>query len=99
MTILALVNAKKEGQIESKIMRERQLEEVREARRKEAEKRKDGKREALEGKMKEVKRKRKGGLENKNEDLADSNTRDAARGTRGAPSEKKQKSKKRVSFA
>jgi 60S ribosomal subunit assembly/export protein LOC1 len=58
MTILALVNAQKEGQIESKIMRERQLEEVREARRKEAEKRKEGKREILEGKMAEVKRKK-----------------------------------------
>ncbi|KAK5061451.1 hypothetical protein LTR84_007994 [Exophiala bonariae] len=58
MTILALVNAQKEGQIESRIMRERQLEEVREARRKEAEKRKEGKREILEGKMAEVKRKK-----------------------------------------
>ena len=37
MTILAIVNASKEGQIESKIMKSRQMEEIREARRKEAE--------------------------------------------------------------
>ncbi|KAI4145598.1 MAG: hypothetical protein L6R39_003762 [Caloplaca ligustica] len=37
MTILAIVNANKEGQIESKMMKSRQLEEIREARRKEAE--------------------------------------------------------------
>lgn len=36
-TILAIVNANKEGQIESKMMKSRQLEEIREARRKEAE--------------------------------------------------------------
>jgi 60S ribosomal subunit assembly/export protein LOC1 len=102
MTILALVNAQKEGQIESKIMRERQLEEVREARRKEAEKRKDGKREALEGKMKEVKRKKKGGLDsnnNKDEDFADGNARGGGKAARASPNEKKHKSKKRVSFA
>ena len=37
MTILAMVNAEKEGQIESKVMKARQLEEIREAKRKEAE--------------------------------------------------------------
>ena len=37
MTILAIVNAEKEGQIESKMMKSRQLEEIREARLKEAE--------------------------------------------------------------
>lgn len=37
MTILAIVNANQEGQIESKMMKSRQLEEIREARRKEAE--------------------------------------------------------------
>lgn len=36
MTILAIVNASQEGQIESKMMKSRQLEEIREARRKEA---------------------------------------------------------------
>lgn len=37
MTILAIVNANKEGQIESKMMKSRQMEEIRDARRKEAE--------------------------------------------------------------
>ena len=37
MTILSIVNASKEGQIESKLMKSRHMEEVREARRKEAE--------------------------------------------------------------
>ena len=37
MAIMSVVNAQKEGHIESKIMRARQLEEVREAKRKEAE--------------------------------------------------------------
>ena len=38
MTILAMVNAEKEGQIESKVAKERQMEEIRAARMKEAEK-------------------------------------------------------------
>lgn len=37
MTILAIVNASKEGQIESKMMKSREMEEIREARRNEAE--------------------------------------------------------------
>ena len=37
MTILAMVNADQEGQIESKMMKARQMEEIREARKKEAE--------------------------------------------------------------
>lgn len=41
MTILAIVNANKEGQIESKMMKSRQMEEIREARRKEAEARQE----------------------------------------------------------
>lgn len=44
MTILAMVNADKEGQIESKMMKARQMEEIREARRKEAEARQEEKR-------------------------------------------------------
>lgn len=41
MTILAIVNASKEGQIESKMMKSRQMEEIRDARRKEAEARQE----------------------------------------------------------
>ncbi|EON61648.1 hypothetical protein W97_00864 [Coniosporium apollinis CBS 100218] len=48
MTILAMVNADKEGQIESKMMKARQMEEIREARRKEAEARQYDKRSKLE---------------------------------------------------
>lgn len=47
MTILALVNADKEGQIESKMMKSRQMEEIREARRVEAEKREERKKGEL----------------------------------------------------
>jgi 60S ribosomal subunit assembly/export protein LOC1 len=58
MTILAMVNAEKEGQIESKIMRARQMEEIREARRKEAEVRHEKKNEKLEETMKSFKKKK-----------------------------------------
>jgi len=48
MTILAIVNAEKEGQIESKMIKARQMEEIREARRKEAEARQEQKKSKLE---------------------------------------------------
>ncbi|KAI9847839.1 MAG: 60S ribosomal subunit assembly/export protein [Sclerophora amabilis] len=48
MTILAMVNADKEGQIEGKMMKARQMEEIREARRQEAEVRQEQKRSKLE---------------------------------------------------
>lgn len=47
MTILAIVNANKEGQIESKMMKSRQLEEIREARKKEAEARQEKRKSKL----------------------------------------------------
>lgn len=53
--ILAMVMAEKEGNIESKMMRARQLEEVREARRHEAEKRAESKKEGLEERKREIK--------------------------------------------
>ncbi len=49
MTILAMVNADKEGQIESKMMKARQMEEIREARKKEAEARQEEKKSKLVG--------------------------------------------------
>jgi 60S ribosomal subunit assembly/export protein LOC1 len=58
MTILAMVNAEKEGQIESKIMKARQMEEIREARRKEAEARHERKNEKLEETKKSFKKKK-----------------------------------------
>ncbi|KAL0260402.1 60S ribosomal subunit assembly/export protein [Diplodia seriata] len=59
MTILAMVNAEKEGQIESKMMKARQMEEIREARKKEAEVRSDKKREKLEETKDSLRKKRK----------------------------------------
>lgn len=47
MTIMAMVNADKEGQIESKMMKARQLEEIREARQKEIEARQAQKKSKL----------------------------------------------------
>ena len=47
MTILAIVNADKEGQLESKMMKSRQMEDIREARRKEAEARQEQRRSKL----------------------------------------------------
>lgn len=53
--IMALVIAEKEGNIESKMMRARQMEEVREARRLEMEKRAEGKRAGLEQRKQDIK--------------------------------------------
>jgi hypothetical protein len=47
MTILAIVNAEKEGQIESKMIKARQMEEIREAKKKETEARADKKKSKL----------------------------------------------------
>ena len=47
MTILAIVNADKEGQLESKMMKSRQMEDIREARRKEAEARQEQRKSKL----------------------------------------------------
>lgn len=47
MTIMAMVNADKEGQIESKMMKARQLEEIREAKHKEMEARQAEKKSKL----------------------------------------------------
>ncbi|KAF2746730.1 hypothetical protein M011DRAFT_494880 [Sporormia fimetaria CBS 119925] len=55
MTIMSLVNAEKEGHIESKIQKARQWEEVREAKRKEAEKRSEEKKAKFEDRKQELK--------------------------------------------
>lgn len=59
MAIMSMVNANREGQVESKIMRARQLEEVREAKRKEAEKRSDQKKAKFEETKEGLKKKKK----------------------------------------
>lgn len=61
MTILALVNADKEGQIESKMMKARQMEEIREARRKEAEQREQTRKNKLEETKNDIKKGNKKG--------------------------------------
>lgn len=55
MTILAIVSAEKEGQIESKVAKERQMEEIREARRKEAEKKEEKRKSKLEKVKQDIK--------------------------------------------
>jgi 60S ribosomal subunit assembly/export protein LOC1 len=89
-TILAMVTAEKEGQIESKLIKARQLEEVREARRKEMEKRKEGKAEKLEG----VKRELKKGKKRKSSGEGGEGGGKVENGEEQA----KRKSKKKVSF-
>jgi len=59
MTIFAIVNAEKEGLIESKMMKARQLEEIREAKKKEAESRQQQKKSKLEDIKEELRRKKK----------------------------------------
>jgi len=92
MTILAIVNADKEGQIESKMMKARQMEEIREARKAEAEKRQEIRKAKLDETKDGMRKKRKrpaGGDEEK-----DSTKKEAAAGTK--PLKLKKKS---VSFA
>jgi 60S ribosomal subunit assembly/export protein LOC1 len=59
MTILAMVNADKEGQIESKMMKARQMEEIREARRVEGEKKADERKKRLEETKEGLRKKRR----------------------------------------
>jgi 60S ribosomal subunit assembly/export protein LOC1 len=63
MAIMSVVNAEKEGHLESKIAKSRQLEEIREAKRKEAESRRDEKDEKFEQRKQDLKKKRKKGSE------------------------------------
>lgn len=58
-TILAIVNAEKDGQIESKMMKARQMEEIREARKAEQEKRMEMKRAKFEEAKDTIRKKRK----------------------------------------
>ncbi|EAW08660.1 66S preribosome component LOC1 [Aspergillus clavatus NRRL 1] len=91
MTILAMVNAEQEGHIESKLQKARQMEEIREARRKEAEARLAQKKSKLDDAKESIrqKKKRKGG-----------SSEDSAADTSAAASGAKSKGKRKsVSFA
>ncbi|KAK8065329.1 hypothetical protein PG997_012076 [Apiospora hydei] len=69
-TILAMVQADKEGEIESKMIKARQMEEIREARRVEAEKKEGERKAALDETKESLRKKRKrGGKPTADEDL------------------------------
>lgn len=91
-TILAIVQADKEGQIESKMIKARQMEEIREARRIEAEK-KDAERKAKFDETKEGMRKKRKRSANKDDDGKVNVNDIAVTGSRAA------KPKKKVAFA
>ncbi|PSS10586.1 hypothetical protein M430DRAFT_69059 [Amorphotheca resinae ATCC 22711] len=93
MTILAMVNADKEGQIESKMMKARQMEEIREARKAEAEKRQEMRKSKLDETKEGIRKKRKRHSSSGDEDK-ENTKQEAAAGTK--PLKPKKKS---VSFA
>jgi 60S ribosomal subunit assembly/export protein LOC1 len=85
-TILSMVQAEKNGQIESKMIKARQMEEIREARKVEAEKKENERKERIEDTKDALRKKRKRKSAGDEEDFKNE----------GA---KAGKSKKRVSFA
>ncbi|KIL84342.1 60s ribosomal subunit assembly export protein loc-1 [Fusarium avenaceum] len=91
-TIMALVQAEKDGQIESKMIKQRQMEEIREARKIEAEKKDQERKTKLEDTKNSLRKTRKRkSFGDEEENIKDFTTG----GTKGA----KGKGKKRVSFA
>jgi len=95
MTILAMVNAEKDGQIESKVAKERQLHEVREARRKEAEK----KEEKRQGKLDKVKQDIKDGGKRGRKGDVEKDKENAAPKSKGRDAKDGKTKRKSVSFA
>ncbi|KAI0540133.1 hypothetical protein GGR58DRAFT_187350 [Xylaria digitata] len=90
-TILAMVQAEKEGQIESKMIKARQMEEIREARRVEAEKKEADKKAKFDETKESLRRKRKRNKASGDDDKDDISEAVSA-GTNA-------KTKKRVAFA
>ncbi|EPE02953.1 60s ribosomal subunit assembly export protein loc1 [Ophiostoma piceae UAMH 11346] len=91
-TILAMVQAEKDGQIESKIMKARQMEEIRQARAAEAEKKDEERKSKMEDKKASLRKKRK--RTDKPGPDTDNVNGFSAEGTKAAKPKKK-----RVSFA
>jgi len=89
MTILAMVNADKEGQIESKMMKARQMEEIREARKAEAEKRMAMRKEKLDEAKDSIRKKRKRAAGAGRGEEGGSISKEAAVGTRPLKAKKK----------
>jgi 60S ribosomal subunit assembly/export protein LOC1 len=94
-TILAIVQAEKEGHIESKILKARQMEEIREARRIEAEKKEEEKKAKLEDVKDSLRKKRK---RKDNTELGREESIKALTST-GSKAAKPKLNKKKVSFA
>ncbi|PTB68034.1 hypothetical protein BBK36DRAFT_1115209 [Trichoderma citrinoviride] len=90
-TILSLVQAEKEGHIESKMIKARQMEEIREARRIEAEKKSAEKKAKLEDTKESLRKKRKRRNDSDGGDNLKSISQTGSKATKA--------SKKRVSFA
>lgn len=88
--ILAMVQAEKNGQIESKMIKARQMEEIREARKVEAAKKEAEKKARLEDTKKSLRKKRK----RKGTDVEDESVKDIA-----SSGSKPTKPRKKVSFA
>jgi len=89
-TILAMVQAEKDGQVESKMMKARQMEEIREARRVEAEKKEIERKAKFDETKDSLRKKRK-----RNQGPSDDSIKDVAiTGSRAAKPKKK-----KVSFA
>ncbi|KAI0848648.1 60S ribosomal subunit assembly/export protein loc-1 [Daldinia vernicosa] len=93
-TILAMVQADKDGEIESKMIKARQMEEIREARRIEAEKKEEEKKAKLDETKESLRRKRKR-TKQSNENDDDARIKEVASAGTKATKPKK----KRVSFA
>ncbi|KAA6407258.1 MAG: 60S ribosomal subunit assembly export LOC1 [Lasallia pustulata] len=91
MTILAIVNADKEGQIESKMMKSRQMEEIRDARKKEAEARQEQRKSKLEETKDSIRKKRKRRADDGGGQEAPESESKSPKGSKAA--------RKRVSFA
>lgn len=94
-TILALVQADKEGLIESKMIKARQMEDIREARRVEAEAKEEERKGKLDETKESLRRKRKRPSAGREDGVDESAVKDAA----SAGSRASKAKKKKVAFA